>query len=131
MSMLTIKQSDLASVIQTTANFTKLASAFASKVAARDKEAAEQEKKAKELIPQAVEALIAHGRIDRSEAKEAAAVLADPVQCLELLKNMADPAAGIYNGPAGRGVDKNAGVGPTNPGSTADEVFDNILFGNG
>lgn len=129
MSTLNIKQSDLATAVQSMATFTKLASAFASKVAAEKKEAAEVEKKAKEMIPKVVEALITHGRIDRSEAKQAAEVLANPLNALELMMNMADPAAGVYNAPTGKPVEKNAGVGPTNPGSNADEVFDAIMFG--
>lgn len=131
MSILNIKQSDFATAVQSMANFTKLASVFATKVAAEKKEAAEQEKKAKEMIPQVVKALIDHGRIDKSEEKQAMEVLSNPLLCLEMMKNMADPAAGVYNAPAGRPVEKNAGVGPTNPGSNADELFDSILFGTG
>ena len=64
-----------------------------------------------------------------NEAKQAAEVLADPVSCLTLMRNMADPMAGNNVTPMGNPVSKTAGVGPTgNSGSSADEVFDAILF---
>ncbi len=129
MSQLTVKKSELAATVQSMATFTKHASDFAAKVAERDKAAAEQKKAADALIPDVVQALVLHGRIDKSEAKLAAECLADPIHCLNMMKNMADPVAGSNVAPMGAPVDKTAGVGPTGgSGNTADEVFDNILF---
>ena len=46
---------------------------------------AEQAQKIAELIPQAVEALVRHGRIEPHQKEAAARLLIDPVKALDLL----------------------------------------------
>ena len=51
---------------------------------------AEQRKEVAALIPEVVEALVKHDRIDPSQREKAAALLADPVQVLKILVKTAD-----------------------------------------
>jgi hypothetical protein len=48
------------------------------------------EKQIEELIPEVVEALVKHERIDPSQREKAAALLRDPVQALKILIKAAD-----------------------------------------
>ena len=48
------------------------------------------QKKASELIPSVIDALIAHERIDPKDREKCAAMLKDPVKVLEILEKTAD-----------------------------------------
>ena len=54
------------------------------------KQAEAAQKKASELIPAVVDALIAHERIDPADREKCAAMLKDPVKVLEILEKTAD-----------------------------------------
>lgn len=99
---------------------------------------AEAEKRAADLIPAAVDALIKHERIDPADREKAAAALKDPARVLEILVKTADAANTIrpkaMGGPAG-GEKTAAAARPRYVGersaekTAADLAFEKALMG--
>ncbi len=69
-----------------------------------------QNEKVAALIPQVVEALVRHERIEPGQREKAAALLADPVAALELLINTADVSKTTKPAAIGGPVEKAASV---------------------
>lgn len=101
---------------------------------------AEQQKQAEELIPQVVDALIKHERIEPGQREKAAELLKDPVNALKVLLKTADTTQSVKP-PAIGAPDptKTAGVVPqgrprytgerSSEKTAADIAFEQALLG--
>lgn len=101
---------------------------------------AEQQKQAAELIPQVVEAMVQHDRIEPTQREKLAELLADPATVLKILMKTAD-AKNTVKPPAlgSPTTEKVAGVVPqgrtrytgerTSEKTAADLAFEQTLFG--
>lgn len=100
---------------------------------------AEAEKAAQALIPEAVEALIKHDRIDPAQREKAAEILKDPAQVLKILIKTADSNNTVKPKAMGTPTGETKTAGATRPRFTgertsektaADLAFERTLFGD-
>ena len=96
------------------------------------------QKKASELIPSVIDALIAHERIDPKDREKCAAMLKDPVKVLEILEKTADTNRTIRPKQLGSAVQekKASAASPyvgarTSQARASDLRFDEVLGING
>lgn len=99
---------------------------------------AEVQKQAAELIPQVVEELVKHDRIDPAQREKAAELLKDPVQALKILLKTADANNTVKPKALGTptGAEKVAGASRprytgerTSEKTAADLAFERTLLG--
>jgi hypothetical protein len=77
------------------------------KAAAFEQDVTTKQANAEKLIPAAVDALVAHNRIQPGEREKVAALLKDPVKVLELFTKLAGHRNANELGTLGTGVDAN------------------------
>lgn len=81
-----------------------------------------QQQKAAGLIPAAVDALVSGERIDEDQREKAAAALADPVKCLEILTKVA-----VHRNASERALGQPVpGDGQTKTASAGDGQYDSL-----
>jgi hypothetical protein len=103
------------------------------------KQSEANQKKASEIIPSVIDALIAHERIDPKDREKCAAMLKDPVKVLEILEKTADTNRTIRPKQLGSAVqEKKASAQPspyvgarTSQARASDLRFDEVLGING
>jgi hypothetical protein len=95
-------------------------------------------KKASELIPAVVDALVAHERIDPKDREKCAALLKDPVKVLEILEKTADTNRTIRPRQLGHAVQEKKASAPSpyvglrsSQARASDLRFDEVLGLNG